>query len=53
MGDPEEAADQIRPHHEALGVTPVMAAVPRGGLGHDRVRGSLRLFADRVMPRFA
>lgn len=53
VGDPEEVADKIRPHHEALGVTPVMAAVPRGGLGHNRVRRSVRLFADRVMPRFA
>ena len=30
-----------------------MGAFSRGGLGHDRVRRSLQLFAEKVMPRFA
>jgi len=53
VGDPEEVADKIRQHHEALGVTCFMGAFSRGGLAHDRVLRSMRLFGEKVMPRFA
>lgn len=53
VGDPEEVADKIRMHHEALGVTHFMGAFARGGLARDNVLRSLRLFAEKVMPRFA
>ena len=53
VGDPEEVADKIRHHHEALGIDFFMGAFSRGGLPHDKVRRSLTLFADKVMPRFA
>ncbi|HXH84677.1 MAG TPA: LLM class flavin-dependent oxidoreductase [Candidatus Tectomicrobia bacterium] len=53
VGDPEEVADKIRAHHEALGVTSFMGAFSRGGLAHDTVVRSMRLFAEKVMPRFA
>jgi natural product biosynthesis luciferase-like monooxygenase protein len=53
VGDPEEVADRIRMHHEALGVTHFMGAFSRGGLGQDKVLRSMRLFAEKVMPRFA
>ena len=38
VGDPEEVADKIRMHHEALGVTYFMWAFSRGGLAHERSR---------------
>jgi natural product biosynthesis luciferase-like monooxygenase protein len=53
LGDPEEVADKIRRHHEELGVDFFMGAYSRGGLPHDKVRRSLELFADKVMPQFA
>jgi len=46
-------ADKIRLHHEALGITHFMGAFSRGGLAHDKVTRSMRLFAEKVMPRFA
>ena len=52
-GDAEEVADKIRLHHEALGITHFMGAFSRGGLVHDKVTRSMRLFAEKVMPRFA
>ena len=53
VGDPEEVADKIRQHHEVLGVDFFMGAFSRGGLPHEKVRRSLELFADKVMPQFA
>jgi alkanesulfonate monooxygenase SsuD/methylene tetrahydromethanopterin reductase-like flavin-dependent oxidoreductase (luciferase family) len=53
VGDPEEVVDGIRLHHEALGVTSFMGAFSRGGLPQEKVRRSLRLFAEKVIPRFA
>ncbi len=53
VGDPEEVADRIRMHHEALGVTHFMGAFSRGGLAQDKVLRSMRLFAEKVLPRFA
>jgi len=52
-GDPEEVADKIRQHQGALGISFMMGAFSRGGLPHDKVRRSLTLFAEKVMPRFA
>jgi natural product biosynthesis luciferase-like monooxygenase protein len=52
-GDAEEVADKIRMHQEALGIDFMMGAFSRGGLAHDKVRRSLKLFAEKVMPRFA
>ena len=52
-GDPEEVADKIRQHHEALGITYFMASFNRGGIPHDRIVRSMRLFGEKVMPRFA
>ena len=51
-GDPEEVADKIRMHQEALGIDFMMGAFSRGGLAHDKVRRSMKLFAEKVMPRF-
>jgi natural product biosynthesis luciferase-like monooxygenase protein len=51
VGDPEEVADKVRAHHEALGVTNFMGAFSRGGVPHEKVTKSMRLFAEKVMPR--
>jgi len=52
-GDPEEVADRIRQDQEALGIEFMMGAFSRGGLPHEKVSRSLRLFGEKVMPRFA
>lgn len=51
VGDPEEVADKIRAHADALDVTYFMGAFSRGGLPHEKVTHSMRLFAEKVMPR--
>lgn len=53
VGDPDEVVDKIRAHHEALGITYFMCSFSRGGVPHDRVVKSMRLFAEKVMPRVA
>lgn len=53
IGDPEEVADKLRAHQEALGITYFMGAFSRGGIPQEKVRRSMRLFAEKVMPRFA
>jgi natural product biosynthesis luciferase-like monooxygenase protein len=53
VGEPEEVADKLRQHSEALGVTYFMGAFSRGGLAQEAVRRSLRLFGEKVMPRLA
>ena len=53
VGDAEEVADKVRMHHEALGVTHFMGAFSRGGVPSAAVRRSMRLFAEKVMPKFA
>lgn len=53
VGDPEEVADRLRAHREALGVEHVMGAFSRGGLAQPLVLRSLALFAEKVMPQLA
>ena len=52
-GDPEEVADKLREHHEALGIGYVMGAFNRGGVPHDKILRSMRLFGEKVIPRLA
>ncbi len=51
VGDAAEVADKVRMHRETLGVTHLMGAFARGGVPHDAVTRSMRLFAEKVMPR--
>jgi natural product biosynthesis luciferase-like monooxygenase protein len=53
LGDPEEVADKLRAHHQALGITYFMGSFSRGGVPHERVLKSMRLFGEKVIPRFA
>lgn len=46
-------ADKIRAHHEALGVTSFMGAFSRGMVDDAKVLRSMRLFGEKVIPRFA
>ena len=53
VGDAEEVADKIRAHHEALGVTYFMGSFSRGMADPAKVLRSMRLFGEKVLPRFA
>lgn len=52
VGDPEEVADKIQAHHEALGITYFMGSFSRGMADPSRVLRSMRLFGEKVLPRF-
>jgi alkanesulfonate monooxygenase SsuD/methylene tetrahydromethanopterin reductase-like flavin-dependent oxidoreductase (luciferase family) len=52
-GDAEEVADKIRAHHEALGITHFMGSFSRGMVDQAAVLRSMRLFGEKVLPRFA
>jgi alkanesulfonate monooxygenase SsuD/methylene tetrahydromethanopterin reductase-like flavin-dependent oxidoreductase (luciferase family) len=53
FGDPEYCADRIAEMRERFGFTRLVSWFEAGGLtGHDNVLASMRLFAERVMPRF-
>jgi alkanesulfonate monooxygenase SsuD/methylene tetrahydromethanopterin reductase-like flavin-dependent oxidoreductase (luciferase family) len=51
-GAPETVAERLRELRETLGVTALSVWMNVGGLiPHERVLGSMRLFAERVIPR--
>ena len=50
VGDPEEVADKIRAHHEALGISYFMGSFSRGMVDGAKVLRSMRLFGEKVMP---
>ena len=52
VGDAEEVADKIRAHHEALGVRYFMGSFSRGMSDPAKVLRSMRLFGEKVLPRF-
>jgi alkanesulfonate monooxygenase SsuD/methylene tetrahydromethanopterin reductase-like flavin-dependent oxidoreductase (luciferase family) len=53
IGRPDECIEKIAMLTERFGLTQMAFEVNYGALPHDRVMASLRLFADRVIPRFA
>jgi natural product biosynthesis luciferase-like monooxygenase protein len=53
IGRPEECIEKVAMLSERFGLTQIAFEVNYGALPHDRVMRSLRLFAERVMPRFA
>jgi alkanesulfonate monooxygenase SsuD/methylene tetrahydromethanopterin reductase-like flavin-dependent oxidoreductase (luciferase family) len=54
FGEPEYCIDRIAELKERFGFTRMVCWFETGGLsGHQNVMDSMRLFADRVMPRFA
>ncbi len=53
-GTPEAVADRLLELREQLGFSSVSAWMNAGGqIPHERVINSMRLFADRVIPRLA
>jgi alkanesulfonate monooxygenase SsuD/methylene tetrahydromethanopterin reductase-like flavin-dependent oxidoreductase (luciferase family) len=53
-GSPEEAIERVRWIRDEFGVTDIVNLTHfAGGLSHEQVMGSLRLFAEEVMPAFA
>lgn len=53
FGTPEAVAEKIQQYREDLGITGISVDVnPGGQIPPEKVRNSLRLFAEEVMPRF-
>lgn len=53
-GTPEAVADRLLELRERLGYSSLSVWMNTGGqVPHERVLASMRLFADRVMPRLA
>jgi alkanesulfonate monooxygenase SsuD/methylene tetrahydromethanopterin reductase-like flavin-dependent oxidoreductase (luciferase family) len=50
FGEPSYCRERIHHIREALGVQQIMAWMNIGGMPHDRVLRSMRLFAERVLP---
>lgn len=51
FGSPEHVVDRVH-EMEAAGVGELLCWMNFGGLPHDRVERSMRLFAEKVMPHF-
>ena len=53
-GTPEEVVDRIAELRERIGFSSVSAAMNMGGqISHEHVLGSMKLFAERVIPKLA
>jgi alkanesulfonate monooxygenase SsuD/methylene tetrahydromethanopterin reductase-like flavin-dependent oxidoreductase (luciferase family) len=53
VGTPDQVTDRLQELREELSLDGILAEINCGGLiPHDRVRASLRLLCDRVVPRF-
>jgi alkanesulfonate monooxygenase SsuD/methylene tetrahydromethanopterin reductase-like flavin-dependent oxidoreductase (luciferase family) len=50
FGEPSYCLERIHHLREALGVQQIMAWMNIGGMPHDKVSRSMRLFAERVLP---
>jgi alkanesulfonate monooxygenase SsuD/methylene tetrahydromethanopterin reductase-like flavin-dependent oxidoreductase (luciferase family) len=50
FGEPSYCLERLHQIREALGVQQIMAWMNIGGLPHDKVTQSMRLFAERVLP---
>lgn len=52
FGTPEEVADRFEEYEEELGVTGISMTINPGNIPHERIMSSLRLLAEKVIPRF-
>jgi hypothetical protein len=50
FGEPSYCLERLQHIREGLGVQRVMAWMNIGGMPHDQVIGSMRLFAERILP---
>ena len=52
LGTAEEVTDQIAEYREYTGVNNIVCWFNCGGQPHEQVRKSMRMFSEKVMPRF-
>ncbi|ADG89224.1 luciferase [Thermobispora bispora] len=52
VGTPEGLVEEIKALHDEMGLQHLICWMRFGGLEHEKVMNSLRLFAERVMPHF-
>ena len=53
FGTPEAIVDRVQHYQEALGITGLVMEMNYGGrIPYDRVVNSMRLLAEKVMPKF-
>jgi alkanesulfonate monooxygenase SsuD/methylene tetrahydromethanopterin reductase-like flavin-dependent oxidoreductase (luciferase family) len=53
FGTPEAIVDRVQHYQEALGITGIVMEMNYGGrIPYDRVGNSMRLLAEKVMPKF-
>lgn len=50
FGEPSYCIDRIQEMRETLGIQQLMGWMNIGGMPHEKVQRSMRLFADRVLP---
>jgi alkanesulfonate monooxygenase SsuD/methylene tetrahydromethanopterin reductase-like flavin-dependent oxidoreductase (luciferase family) len=53
FGEPSYCLERLQEIRDTLGVQQIMAWMNIGGMPHDKVLRSMRLFAERVMPALA
>jgi alkanesulfonate monooxygenase SsuD/methylene tetrahydromethanopterin reductase-like flavin-dependent oxidoreductase (luciferase family) len=53
FGEPSYCLERLQHMRETLGIQQIMAWMNIGGLPHDKVSRSMRLFAERVLPALA
>ena len=51
-GTPDKVIAQIERYRDEVGITQLNCSFSVGSLDHEKVKRSMRLFAERVMPRF-
>ena len=51
-GDPDTVAEEIQRQHELIGMGHLMCWMAFGDLPHEKVMNSMKLFGEKVMPRF-
>jgi alkanesulfonate monooxygenase SsuD/methylene tetrahydromethanopterin reductase-like flavin-dependent oxidoreductase (luciferase family) len=53
FGEPSYCLERLHHIREVLGTQQIMVWMNIGGMPHDKVLGSMRLFAERVLPAIA
>jgi alkanesulfonate monooxygenase SsuD/methylene tetrahydromethanopterin reductase-like flavin-dependent oxidoreductase (luciferase family) len=51
-GDPERVADTIKRWSDTIGLTTISGTFHFGGMPHEMALKNIRLFADKVLPKF-
>jgi alkanesulfonate monooxygenase SsuD/methylene tetrahydromethanopterin reductase-like flavin-dependent oxidoreductase (luciferase family) len=51
-GTPDKVSTQIKHYRDEVGITQLNCSFSFGTLGHDKIKKSMKLFAEKVMPQF-